>query len=456
MQNFKQWFITESNQVLDKLNFGEPTEDANKLASEAIFDPKITTPQIRKYSGEKKPFLSRNFDLTVDNKGNVVPHDFQDKKPYLTLIPNHSIQLQKMGPQSKEFRQIINALRFKYPNIDEYPVQHYFQAGHMQSAGDRERTVNYWMGKPEIRLNNKLPKYFYHGTSTNLWYEGIKEKGLSPRLFTGSTGSYGSQNISSLSKPNLVYLSTDPDAATREAAKQAALKFGGKPLIIRISSTGLDPNRFAPDEDTKAETPQGSVNVSSTLAYQGRIPAENLEPFLIGNTEVKNHLYQTNWKKFEDVPTTEHPLTEKLKKGQLPYSNEPEYLALKDAGIIGEKGILDKDITDEKIRSVLKKSGWTQNARAIISDFYDGYRGSLYQLKGIFVPDEETLQNKIITMLLDSGIINYKKYEDKFYFDVRNWNIEPYAIKLAKLMGKMPFQEFTSRLDQFVKTHQTN
>lgn len=433
--------------------------------TEAIFDPKLTNPVVNKNQGSK-PYLNRNFSLTLDNKGNVIEYDYQQEKPHLTLTADKRIQLQKLGPQSKEFRQIINALRSKYPDIDQYPVEHYFQAGHMQGANNRYRTVGYWLGRPEIRLSNKLPRYFYHGTSTNLWYEGIKERGLYPRRISGSSGSYGAQNISALSQDDLVYLSTDPDAATREAARQATRKYGGNPLIIRINTNGLDPNKLTPDEDTRANTAQGSVDVASTLGYKGRVPSENLEPFLIGKTDPNGNQFQVKWEKFKDVPISEHPITTKLKKGEIPYYNDPEFYALLDAGIIGEEKtfdnngfrqtqtvLLDKDITDEKIRSILKKSGWTQNVKAILNDIDNGYRGSIYQLKSLVIP-KESLKENIIQLLLKSEIITVKDYEEnKVYFDVTNWNIQPHAIKLAKLMGKMSFNELSSQIKEFTEKY---
>ena len=425
--------------------------------TEAIFDPKITNPEkFQNYEG--KPYLSRDFALTLDNKGNIIPYDYKTNKPHLVMTSDRRIQLHQLGPQSKKFRQIINALRSKHPDIDKYTVEHYFMSGHMQGGNGRYRTVAYWMSRPEVRLANKMPKYFYHGTSTNLWYEGIKEKGLAPRRLTGSTGGYGSQNVSALSHSDLVYLSTDPDAATRTAAKQAANKYGGSPLIIRINTTGLDPSRLAPDEDTGSVTAQGSVDVSSTLAYRGRIPSSNLEPFLLAEQVTLGSRIQTKWKKFKDVPVTEHPVTAKLKKGEFFSYDDPEYIALLDAGIIGEEEvrddrgfpnrrqvILDKDITDEKIKKILKNSYWTQNFKLIQKDLGNGYRGVLYQLKNIEVPKEK-LDDPILKMLIDSGLVIPEEHKDKIYLDVSSWNTQPYAIKLAKAMGRMNFEDLMQKV----------
>jgi len=325
----------------------------------------------------------------------------------------------------------------------------------MKSSHGRIRTVSYWLSRPDVRLSNKMPKFFYHGTATNLWYDQIKRKGLAPRNITGSSGSYGSQNLHALSYENLVYISTDPDAATREAASQSSRKHGGRPMIIRIDSTGLDPERLVPDEDTQAKTPQASVDISSTLAYRGIIPADRLEPFLIQK--------QDKWERFKDVPVEEHPITTKLKNGETwGLHSMPEYYALLDAGIIeetiGRAGsilkILDNNITNEKILSILKDSGWTQTVKMILSDIALQNTGTIQQLRTNF--DKDITKESTIRMLLDSGIVrgpydltgNTCHFEIEYYF-----NTTKNAIKLAKSIGKMGFKEFISKLEDAIRKY---
>lgn len=450
--------------------------------TEALIDPKVTNlEKFKNYNDE--PYLNRNIALTVDNKGNVVRRTKEMKEQYLIVTSDKRIQLHKLSPQSKEFRAIINALRPKFTDIDSYPVEHSFMSGHMMSASnrlrtnrekkieepiytqrnrDRVRTVGFWMQKPTIQLANKLPKYFYHGTSTNLWYEGIKTRGLAPRKFTGSSGGFGSQNINALSKDDLVYISTDPDAATRSAAKQVSTKYGGSPLIIRISTIGLDPYKLTADEDTSQQNPQASVNISSTLAYQGVIPAGNLEAFLIGEEKTENGRNYTDWKKFQDVPVTEHPVTTRLKQGQVPYYDTPEYIALMDAGIIGKERvsqpsghwqsqdvILNHNFDDNFIKSILKKAGWAQNVKYIEDDLNKAYRGMLYQLKGVEVPQEK-LNDPILKMLIDSGIVKTYTHDNRTFLEVENWEVRPFAINLAKSMGKMNFQNLAEKIKDFL------
>lgn len=433
------------------------------LQQEATFDPKVARPEVFK-NATGKPYLSRSFAVNVDNQGRVVPHDYNGNRSHAEIQPKaRSISLHKLSPQSQEFHRIIAALRPHYPDIDQWEVHHYFMAGLMQAAGQRERTVNYWLRQPPVRLKNKLPQFFYHGTCTNLWYEGIKTKGLVPRKFTGSSGSYGAQNVDALSHDDKVYLSTDPDVATRTAAQQAAAKHGGQPLILKINTQGLDPNKLAPDEDTKTNTPQQSVDMASVLAYTGIIPAGNIQPFLIGQEKQTNHRLHTDWEYFKDVPIGEHPLTRKLKNNQIPYSGDPEYYALKDAGIIDQEEIRppdgwpykrdvlkDPDITDDKIKSLLKNSGWTQNVKLILKDLNDGYSGHLYKLKNNkLTPEMEA--SPLFQALLQSGLVTTNKYKDDTFLDVQSWNPEANAIKLAKLLGRQGFSGLVREIDALTK-----
>jgi hypothetical protein len=438
--------------------------------AEAILDPKILKAKVLKIGDQSH--LRREINLVIDKNGKVVEYDFAERRPYLTIKRNGSIDLHKLSPQSKEFRQIINALRPVYPDIDSFPVRHYFMALHMQGANDRDRTVGYWMKRQEVRLANKMPKYFYHGTSTNLWYDGIKENGLLPRRASGSSGTYGAQNIQALSQDDLVYVAADPDAATRTAAEQAAKKHGGMPLIIRIDTTGLDPDRLSPDEDTKASTAQASVDIGSTLAYKGRISASNLEPFLIGKINYDKQYKAVKWTRFEDVPMAEHPLTTRLKKGETPYSEEPEYYALLDAGIIGKEKdgygyqhvVTDKNITDEKIRSILKNARWTQNVKAILKDLADGYSGNFTYLRGLVVP-EEVLQEKWLKMILDSELFRFMPIREKDlkYFpqlekpvtleNNSTYDSEEKAIKLAKMMGNITLPSLFEKIKKLYEKY---
>lgn len=438
--------------------------------TEAKLDPTALKRDVYRdiYGSTKKTYPQNSFSLTLDNNGNVVRYDYNSNKPHLTINPKvKSIDLQKLSPQSSEFHKIIKALKSKYQDINDWEINHYFMAGHLQPGNHYDkRKVGYYLKEPSIVLNNKLPKYLYHGTSTNLWYDGISQKGLSPRKATGSSGTYGSQNVSSLSQDDLVYLSGHPDFATREAGKQASQKHGGLPLILRIDGKYLDPNKLQPDEDTRSNNPQGSFNISSTLAYKGNISVSGINTFLIGKKNIENNRIKYKWEPFNGVEISEHPLTALIKSGQTPYKDDPNYYALKDAGIIDQekvynddghsytKDVIKKpDVSDQEIKAIIKNSSWTQNVRLIIKDINDAYSGTLYSIKSIpnstsFTPQQE----KIINMLLDSGLV----FNSGGYFDVHSWNPENGAIKLAKLMGRMNFQELTTHIKNIARSNQAD
>lgn len=424
---------------------------------EAKFDPSVTKPQKVRQSDTH---LHYDYDLDLDNQGNVISPYYLSPTvdSYLTINPKtKTVDLQTLSPQSTKFRRIILAIKSKYPDIEDWIVQR--NSVFQNAKSSKPRTVGYWLRKPEIRLFNKMPKYFYHGTSTNLWYEGIKQKGLVPRNITGSSGSYGSESISSLSYDDLVYLSTDPDASTRLAAGEAADKHGGKPLIIRIDTTGLDPSKLYPDEDSRKNTAQASVDVMSTLAYKGKIPASNLEPFLLK--------YRMKWEKFHDVPVEEHPVTQMLKKGSRPSSSTSEYYALKDAGLINriktypdsldssERDIVNntEDITDAQVKKILSSATWVQNFKRILN-YINNRNRELYNIE-TYQFTKEALENPIVKKLIDSGIASIREqWDGKTYLQINrdtDETTERNAISLAKMLGKNNFEKEISKIKELVK-----
>lgn len=419
------------------------------LINELKFDP--TSTHLKKWNDGhgRKPYLSHSYSLKVNQNGEISdlsPEDWNNNIPHYSINPNaKQIELQRLSPITPEFRKLIQALKSKYHDIETWEVHIYSQAGHMQTGNKNfYRTVDYWMRQKPVNLNNKLPEYFYHGTCTNLWYESIKKNGLLPRNTSNSSGSYGSQNISSLSKGNLVYLSVHPDAATREAAKQASNKHGGKPLILRINAEGLMPEKLINDEDARrAITAQDSIKAMSTAGYQGKIAPSIVTPFLLSINK--------QWTKFKDVPIEEHPLTIKLRNGEIPYYNDIEYYILKDAGIIKEIETHDKngftnrrtvktrDVADEEIKSLLKRSSWAQNVRFIVNDLNEPL-GVIYSLRNKNTQDLTPKQEYIIQLLVDSKLL----YREKSHFSVNSWNAHDNAIEMAKSMGKMTFQDLAA------------
>jgi hypothetical protein len=423
---------------------------------EAKFDPSIT--HLYKLNYQNKPFVRASYNLKIDGSGNVVPmseEDWDTNIPHFEIKPREKkIALYQYSPQSTQFNKLIHALQVKYHDIYDWDVEIFFQAGHMQTGNRKwNRNVNYWL-KNTINFANKIPKYAYHGTSSNLWNLSIKKNGLLPRNVSGSMGSYGAQNVTSLSRGNLIYLSTHPDAAARTAAEQAAEKHGGRPIIIQIDTSGLFPEKFDIDEDArKVKTPHQSIEMMSAMAYREKIPASILKPYLIGERKSEGNYNFTKWEKYHDVDIDEHPLTKRLKRGELPYRGDVEYYALKDAGIIGkeevylpsghrqEKHVLKRDVTDAEIQKILHHSGWAQNAKAIEWDLNKGYGGIIYPLQGLDVT-EKLLSDPLIKMLLKSNLL----YVDHNSFRIQGWEPEDKIIMLAKLMGKMSFAEFTQQL----------
>lgn len=441
---------------------------------EAIFDP-MTTKRYVWNSGDRK-YLGNSFNLKIDKNGRVSPmekEDWNNNIPHFEIHPREKrILLQGMSPQAPDFRKFINAIRSKYHDVDDWQVEVMFAAMHQQTGRSNwYRNVGYWMKQNTVDLNNRLPEYFYHGTCTNLWYTDIKRKGLLPRGMSGSSGSYGAQNVDSLSQASLVYLSTHPDAAAREAARQAAKRHGGRPLILKVTTHGLFPNKFHPDEDAVRRrgnfTAQDSVRVASILGYEGKIGPSLLEPFLIGKeSQTDRGLLYAKWEKFKDVPLGEHPMTNKLRDGNFPYQGDPEWYALKDAGILGDeeydtnwgkqtRTVLKKhDFTDEDIRGALK-ANWTQNVKAIVKELDNGYRSPFYYFHSDVAPknldklspeDEKTLKH-----LLDSGFVLLGKRNDgRSWWELRTYRTEEYAIRLAKLLGKKDFRQFKADIEHLV------
>ena len=320
------------------------------------------------------------------------------------------------------------------------------------STGNNQynRTVGYWMKQKPVDINNKIPTTLYHGTCTNL-LPTIEKKGLLPRSLTGSTGSYGAQNVDSLSQHDLVYVSVHPDAATRTAAVQAARKHGGRPLILKIDSSQLFPERFVPDEDARhAKTAQDSVRTMSIMAYRGKIPAAIIQPFLLGKEETQNNRILINWFSYSPVPPEDHPWTTKLRNGEVPYSGDPEHYIFKHAGIIGDeeyqtdygrqtRTVKKRDADNDEILDLLKNGGWAHNVNAIRKDLDNGYRGTLYGLKGLNPPALPSSLQQTLDMLLRSGLA--KRERDNSIY-LTTWNAEKEIVALARLMGRMDFRQF--------------
>lgn len=124
----------------------------------------------------------------------------------------------------------------------------------------------------------EMPLYFYHGTSENRWND-IQNIGLTPRSETGITPAYGA-HISSAktSNPNYVYLTGFFGSTARLAAIDAANIDQSIPVILRIDSKGIDPQKLRADEDAIPKNDplgnydwQYSIQNLDTVGYEGSI-----------------------------------------------------------------------------------------------------------------------------------------------------------------------------------------
>ena len=86
---------------------------------EVTFDPKTT--HAYKYNVGDRTWLGKSFHLKIDANGKVAPLEKEDwDKGYFEISPNSKqIKLQKISPQSTDFRKLINAIRSKYLDIDD-------------------------------------------------------------------------------------------------------------------------------------------------------------------------------------------------------------------------------------------------------------------------------------------------------------------------------------------------
>lgn len=460
--------------------------DFKKWLNEVTADPSYN-PLARKIwrNPGTKTYLSGSRIFYVD-RGKIVDGypGGSSWHPYYELNPNaRTIQLHNVDPSGKEFKQVIKYLRKHISDIDNFDV-HLMNLSHPEHStrGKYYRKVRYWIGQKDTSVNpqQKLPEFLYHGTSTELWYSGIKSKGLMPRNTnpSGVTGSYGASGA--LSHGDKVYLSVHPDMSTRGAAKQASSHHGGQPLILKISTKGLDLNKITGDEDmdkeyqatTKQAKERGErvpsfASVSQqrmgAIAYTGRIPATLIEPFLLGKREPNGLV--AKWEPFQDIGQEEHALTKKLKQGGWFSSyDSPYFYALVDEGIVKPT---EKDrhhyevadptsITDKQVRDLIKRSPWVMDAHAItkeLNNYGQNIKGLYYYPTKV---EEPNLQ-KIIDLLVASGIYHIQKnappYRDYLSYD--SWDGTPKAIKLAKdlFKNKLSYSDVLKAIDEIDKKY---
>ncbi len=420
---------------------------------------------------KKRLIKGYGIQFHINDKGEIIPGLPSFGMPQYDIEPKYrSVSIQNGDPHSSEFKKVINYFKKFIPDIENWKtsvvnLSHHKVplTGYSYPYRHRERSVSRFTKS----TYQDIPKYLYHGTSTELWHEGINKSGLVPRLQTtaGRFGSYG--RSMALSLGDRVYLSNDPDAAARGAAEQAAEQHGGYPLILKIDTYGLFPEKFVHDEDIdlsyknyekNKEKPMSplkfSLKTMGTLGYSGKIPPSLIKPFSIAKwQEDKKGDKYLKWLPWEDVGRTEHAVTKQLKKGDTyDLYRSPNFYALLDAGIVekeyrGDIKILEID--DEKIRKAIKDSvDWAQDAKKIADDFNDwgqkGVKGFSTSLDNI--SDEA---EPYIKMLTDSGLYDISGgwLQLKNYYNPENY------IKLAKLMRKhdMHYEDLLSALKELVQ-----
>ena len=267
----------------------------------------------------------------------------------------------------------------------------------------------------------------------------IKEQGLVPRQISGSSGSYGASSVRALSRGMFNYLTIHPDYATREAATQAARNHGGLPLILKIDSSAIDPTRLFPDEDARAETWEESMHKIGTIAYKGIIQNSSIIPY-----EISKDINALKWLPYEETPTMDHPIYEKLIRTKEHRNKDSIFFALYDTEIIDRKGNLLKPITSEEFNEIIKNAKWATNAWLIYESMSDGALG---HTKNSVISrsnfDKEAQQ--IILDLYNNGILDDYLEMKSEYIYIYDDAIQA-IIKHAKHLGKNSWKEIEQKL----------
>jgi len=114
---------------------------------------------------------------------------------------------------------------------------------------------------------------FYHGTSLWAW-ETIQKEGLRPRDETKANPAYGDAFGANPGRTDSVYLTTQLGMAAAAAndAARSARKAGhsGDAVILKIK--GIQSAYVEPDEDSRARTPEKSLETLGSIAYRHSIP----------------------------------------------------------------------------------------------------------------------------------------------------------------------------------------
>ncbi len=398
-----------------------------KIAPDTFSPQKVPTDKGNRLLPSRYIQLQKNGEIT---KG------FDDKNPTMQIQPNaKSISTRNLQPQSRQFRTLAKSVQDKYgKDADNWDVQIYGASHNQTGNKNYYRSLKYWMNQPSIDFSKGLPEFLYHGTSTNLWNDGIKQKGLMPRRLTGSSGSYGNQG-DSISLIDNVYLSIHPDAATRLAAEKASQQHGGNPLVLKIKTEGLFPEKFTPDEDSFEDSAVKSADKIGTVGYRGRIPFTNIQPFLMATKSDPKSWKYDKWGAYTETPLEDHPMLKKLKLGESLSSYDSPTLiwSLLDAGVVEKDSYnykVVKQIDNDTLRKIIKESPWASICNDISRDLNDWGNKGLKSLDYHKSTSSNPAHQTIIDMLVSSGIY----YGEREYL-TRSHSPDPHKIiKLAKSM----------------------
>lgn len=375
-------------------------------------------------------------------------------------------------PTSKKFKDVIAALRPFVPDIDDYDVEVMVTGGSFVGRPNRyNRKVRYYLSQADTDfVGKRMPDFLYHGTCTELWYEGIKTQGLLPRKLNaiGGGGSYGN-SVGSISHDDKIYLSVHPDMACRSAATQAASKHGGQPLIVKVSTKGLYPEKFVQDEDfdwnlkkvaafrnAHSMRPQSPAQASQlgmgAVAYVGRIPPSNITPF---STKEDTSVPGGKWFPFNDVARSDHPLTVKFNGRGIDAYDSPYYYALLDSGLgtpeDDEKTVKGNGVPDAKVREVIRKSPWVVDAAAISKDVNDFGMSGVKSLADVKLEKVSPGLKWATDILIKSRLY----YDEKGYMSrIDSWRPARKIIALSKLLhgARKSYQDLLAAVGQIDRT----
>lgn len=345
----------------------------------------------------------------------------------IDVLPNDGqLRLNWLDPCSVLFEIAVNDLRPYYPDIDSWDLQVGSLAHPIHAKwhlpGKYYRTVGFWLRQPRCDLSlDQLPRFFYHGSCSELWYDNIKGEGLKPRNeeHMGSFGSYGASGA--LSYPDRVYLSVHPDMAARGAAFQAATAHGGWPTILQIDTKALDPAFLGEDEDirvsdylpvyNKLNLPLLhpaliSMRYMGALSYRAAIPAQAIRP-ISRNTKI-HQSEKGSWVVWDQPPRMIHPVTHQIRNEKTGFyfkKGEPVFLALYNAGVIDVEGnVVDKNISDQEVRKILKNSPWAITAVKLMKDINEWGRDNIKSLDYYPTQVLESSLQQVIDLLVKHRI----------------------------------------------------